>query len=154
MSTKLAEHERELAEATARLEHIIARRKALVAEEDELASVVNGWKAIVASERREHSGGSTPTALSVKVSDSFQLNDEDEEENENKTQFVRDRIQERAALGTKADDLKKAAKAAGMKHPPSWPYGPLQRLKKKGEIIKRKGKYYPNAKQAGLALAG
>jgi hypothetical protein len=47
-------------------------------------------------------------------------------------------------------DLKAAAKIAGFEHPVGWPYGPLLRLKKKGEAVKRKGRFYP--KDANLAL--
>jgi hypothetical protein len=81
------------------------------------------------------------------------LSDE-EEETENKTQFVRDQIHANVAKGMTPADLKKAAKAVGMAHPSSWPYGPLQRLKKSKEIVKRKGRFYPGPGKDGLSLVG
>jgi hypothetical protein len=172
MSIKLAEYERELAEVTAKVESIAAQIKMLSQEQFELSNVKNGWEAIIARERRQIDGarqldGKLPFAeadmpeasegaVAVQVADSMQLGDE-EEEGENKTQFVRDLIAKRAALGTTPDDLKKAAKAVGMKHPQSWPYGPLQRLKKRGDVIKRKGKFYPKegtVEKSNLALVG
>ncbi|MEK7994595.1 MAG: hypothetical protein AAB403_12395 [Planctomycetota bacterium] len=151
MVTKIAEYEHELQEVRRRRREVTAQLKTLTQEDQELTNVEHGWEAIVAMERKR-TGESAPAptantpdigALSVQVAGSLQTQDGDEEEGENKTQFVRDQIRANAATGMMPKDLKKAAAAAGMKHPASWPYGPLQRLKKSGEVIKRKGRFYP-----------
>ena len=152
MGTKQAEHERELEEVRRRHEGVAAQLKFLSLEEQELATVMRGWEAIVAMDRKQSGNhgalvqASSPVPMSRSVADSLSLRDEAEEGGENKTQFVRDQIRIGATTGTTPADLKRAATAAGMKYPASWPYGSIQRLKKKGEIIKRKGRFYPNPK--------
>lgn len=167
--TKLEEHELELSRVTSRLDDIQARIKNLRSEEADLVAGKQAWEAIVAMERKQLVGSGSEQVASVAeppvVPDKKEDTDEDmrdydygEEDGENKTQFVRDLMQRNAAFGVTANDLKAAAAAAGMKHPPSWPYGPIQRLKKKGEIVKRRGRFYPankvNSARPNLSLAG
>jgi len=168
MAIPIGEAERERREANEELEGARAQVAVLSVRINELMNVVNGWDAIIAAKRKRGAGGEDtvsapntgaldPPVAPLLVESRINLGNE-EEEGENKTQFVRDHINAHADTGATPDDLKKAAKAAGMKHPPSWPYGPLQRLKKKGEVIKRRGKFYPaksttNA-QSNLALVG
>jgi hypothetical protein len=162
MSITLADAERELGEAKAELDKTQAQIISLNTRASELVGVVNGWTAIIAAKRKGNKG--TPEA---EKPDAFagivaslppvpvnEVDDDDSEEGENKTQFVRDQIRANAAAGMSPADLKKAAKAVGMAHPPSWPYGPLQRLKKGKEIVKRKGRFYPGPGKGELALMG
>jgi len=150
--SKLAEYERELERARTRHAEVGNQIKQLSQEDGELAAVVRGWEAIVARERKENGQPPVQPQNGDEHREAVELPDltskidgfnDEEESGENKTQFVRDQIKANAAFGMTPNDLKKAAKAAGMEHPPSWPYGPIQRLKKKGEIIKRRGKFYP-----------
>ena len=167
--TKLEEHEAELRDVTARLEEVQARIKNLRREEEDLVAGKQAWEAIVAMERKRMPGSPEISVIAQEPLESttqgtdddemrdFDYDDAEEEEGENKTQFVRDFIQKNAAFGMTANDLKAAAANAGMKHPPSWPYGPIQRLKKKGEIVKRRGRFYPAkgpASRVNLALVG
>jgi hypothetical protein len=163
--SKVSEYQAALAEARTRLERISAKKAALAVEEGDLARAVQGWEAIISLERKtagqeseaDHTAAATPTQSTQETDGEKELalallGLDEEEDGENKTQFVRDVIRKRSNVGTTPADLKKEAKAVGLKHPPSWPYGPIQRLKKKGEIAKRRGKFYPTA--TGLALAG
>jgi len=161
MPITIAEYERELAESKAELQDVQDQMQALAAREAELTKVVQGWQAIIASKRKQSGDYSAPQAPSAELdapAETFQLIEDQEEEGENKTQFVREYVLRCSSAGTTPEELKRAAKAAGMTHPPSWPYGPLQRLKKKGEIVKRRGRFYPNTQSntgnQSLALVG
>jgi hypothetical protein len=167
---KIEEHERELKEVTSRLEDVQGRIAVLRQEEEGLVAGKRAWEAIVAMEKKQYPMTTVEPSVVVTAMDSASQSghggetddisnyDDVEEEGENKTQFVRDFMQKNATYGVTANDLKAAAAAAGMQHPPSWPYGPFQRLKKKGEIVKRRGRFYPASKTAGgarnLALVG
>jgi len=145
---KLQEYERELEEARRRHAEITAKLKSMAQEEQEIVAVVRGWEAIVAQKRKQagdQDAGPAAFEPLPDVSDSRQVGEDEEDSGENKTQFVRDQILAHAATGMKPADLKKAADNVGMEYPQSWPYGPLQRLKKKGEIVKRRGRFYPVA---------
>jgi len=168
--TKIEEHESELKMVTAKLEDVQAKIKALTQEEEVLVAGKRAWEAIVGMERKQLAGSeyvftapvassAAPAKVAVQdyVEDFREYPDDLEEEGENKTQFVRDFMQKNIAYGVTANDLKAAAAKAGMKHAPSWPYGPIQRLKKKGEIVKRRGRFYPaptntQASRQNLAL--
>ena len=161
--SKISEYQAALAEARTKLERVTAKKAELVQEEQDLTRAVQGWEAIISLERKQIGDNVAPAnnarpelepiPIKVEAPDSFG-GGEEEEEGENKTQFVRDFIRKRSNIGTTATDLKNEAKAVGMKHPPSWPYGPIQRLKKKGEIAKRRGKFYPTATGLSLATTG
>jgi hypothetical protein len=162
MTTKLSEYERELADAKAKLQSAQLQVAAMTREAEELKQVVLGWESIIARERKQHGGGeftvqnvvATAHLPAVDLSKDSPF-DEDEDEGPNKTQFIRDRIRANGTNGTTTNDLKQAARAAGLEHAPSWPYGPLARLRKNGQVVRRKGKYYPGGgAQTGLALAG
>lgn len=164
MSPKLAEYEKELEESKRKLEAVNAKLRELEQEAGELTSVVRGWEAIVARERKDSGQAyfpevpvppksEIPEDRSIPPGAADRFHDVDEEEGGNKTQFVRDHIQNNSAYGVTANDLKRAAAAIGMVHPPSWPYGPIQRLKKKGEIVKRRGKFYPAVVTTPRALS-
>lgn len=162
MTSKLADYEHELATAKGRLDQIAIDVGALLQEQSELTNVVRGWEAIIARERKPIGATFPPPNASQQISansneTSSPQSDDSDEDGENKTQFVRDQVMAHATKGMTPADLKAAANTIGMKYPPSWPYGPIQRLKKKGEIIKRKGRFYPKGAanaQSGLALAG
>ncbi len=156
---KLAEYERELADARRKLEEISVRVKSMMQEEQELNNVVRGWEAIVGMERKQRGevGPLFDSTVSSTSENPQRGTEEDKEDSENKTQFVREYIRANHSVGVTPRDLKKAAANASLKHPPSWPYGPLQRLKKNGEIIKRRGKFYQGRSGDGplsMALAG
>jgi hypothetical protein len=156
MAMRLSDCEEELAAVKARLKVLETQLMALGTERNELQNVAQGWEAIVAQKRKQ-AGDVQPDTPGPSVAqppideddpskamDSMTFSEEDEEEEGlNKTQFVRDEILKNAQRGTTAADLKHAAVIVKLKHPPSWPYGPLQRLKKGGEIVKRKGRFYP-----------
>lgn len=161
----LSEYEQALERARAKLEAIRSQIASLGQEEQELVPVVRGWEAIIAMERKQAGQGGAPAESSPSPDMSASeeelpggdLGDEEADGGKNKTQFVRDFIKAHASEGTQPGDLRRAADRVGMKYPASWPYGPLQRLKKKGEIIKRRGKFYPNppeGQQPPLALVG
>lgn len=143
-----------------RLQAILSQRKSLDAEEMQVRSVINGCEAIIFMQQQQSTRitltPTQPTALPSIPEVAGVINDGDADEaGENKTQFVRDQILASGTNGITSADLKMAAKRVGMKHPPSWPYGPLQRLKKTGEIMKRKGRFYPKGvAQPNLSLAG
>lgn len=154
--SKLAEYEQELERARTRHAEVVSQIKILQQENAELGGVVMGWEAIVARERKENGQPGSPPPSPQSAGDEEDFEDfhdstdtpnvaegDEEEEGTNMTQFVRDFIKQRGGIGTSPDDLKQAAKANGLTHPASWPYGPIQRLKKKGDIVKRRGKFYP-----------
>jgi hypothetical protein len=160
MAMRLIDCEEELAAVRERLKDLEAQLFALGTERNELQAVAQGWEAIVTQKRKL--AGQSPLAIAHVESpqdhtglqeheEGFGLNSELEEEGINKTQFVRDEILRNGSKGTSAAELKKAAISAGLEHPPSWPYGPLQRLKKAGEIVKRKGRFYPVAAERSAA---
>lgn len=160
----LADAEIELERAKGRQESLTAQLQALQADCNEGMGLVSSWQTIVNALRKGNLSAAAAdthaaTALPAAVADSASEvwigePDDEEEEGENKTQFVRDQIKANSVMGVDPKWLKKAAAAAGLAHPPSWPYGPLQRLKKKGEIIKRKGRFYPAPTGEGIALVG
>ena len=124
--SKLAEYEHELERARARHAEVGNQIRQLSQEDGELAAVVKGWEAIVARERKEN--GQPPVQPQIgderqgvaelpDLTSKLDEFDDEEELGENKTQFVRDQIKANAAVGMTPNDLKKAAKAAGMDHP-------------------------------------
>ena len=153
MAGKLAEYEHEHSEARKTLEDLSQRVKTMQQEEQELITVVRGWEAIVAMERKRSGEVGPLFETPVNVAAKEDGEEEGDEEGSNKTEFVRKTIFA-ARAGISPRDLKTAAKQAGLKHPPSWPYGPLQRLKKSGEIVKRKGRYYSSGRAVNLSLVG
>lgn len=172
MPINVTDAERELEQARAALEKVQSDLQILIARQTELNALVSSWQTIVTAKRREIGDGTmlipTPhSSAEVRAADpdpaSFLNVDaanglgfsEDEEEAGNKTQFVRDQVQSHASTGISVADLKKAAANVGLSHPASWPYGSLNRLKKRGEVIKRRGRFYPsNGSRDGIALAG
>jgi hypothetical protein len=157
MPISVSDAEREQLEAKGELERTQATIRSLSQREAELVQVVNGWNAIIAAKRSQSGQSEIPHApvttlppllLPVNGSPTAPVadNHEAETEGENRTQFVRDYI--RNHPGATPEDLKRAASAANMRHAPSWPYGPLARLKTKGEIVKRRGRFYPNEQSA------
>ena len=147
MSLRVEDFECELAEAQAELDRVRTEVDDLAKREQELRAVVAGWHSIIAARKRSGcltAGHPASTEIQVEVGDSLQFSDVVEiEDGVNKTKFVRDQILASANRGMSVEDLRSAAKAADMLHPPTWPYGVLSRLKKKGQIYKRRGKYYP-----------
>lgn len=145
MPVTVGDAERELAEAKVELEKVQNQIQRLAAREGELSKVVNGWQAIIAAKRKQ-SGDTAPASgpgnggIQIAVADTILL---ESDPGENKTQFVRSQIRANATSGVSVAELKRAAASIGMEHPPSWPYGPLARLKSNGEIAKRRGRFYP-----------
>ena len=164
MASKVAEYRLALESAKMKLEAVASRIKDLEQTHAVLARAVSGWEAILAlEESSEQEVRSMNLSLPLQVASlqddspivsTLPPDKEVEADGENKTQFVRDKIAARGSLGTTAKDLIRLAEEARMKHPPSWPYGPIQRLKKKGEIVKRRGRFYPKEASTSLALVG
>jgi hypothetical protein len=156
MSLKLADCEEELRTAKERMKEITAALNALGSERMELDGVIQGWEAILANKRKANGEQAPPpaadTSTVITEADLDYRDPLEEEAGENKTQFVRDQIKAHGAKGITPADLKAAADAAGIVRPVGWPYGPIQRLKKKGEIVKRRGRLYP--KDTNLAMVG
>jgi small-conductance mechanosensitive channel len=160
MAIPVAEFLRELDEAKAELDAVQSQMQSLTARETELAKVVQGWQAIIAAKRKQNGEPTNQVRdLEVNVADGLGIEDSASvsEEADNKTQFVRERICANASSGVTVADLKTAATQVGMSHAPSWPYGALNRLKKKGEVVKRRGRFYPteallNSKRNGSLM--
>jgi hypothetical protein len=153
---QLTDYQRQLEAVSRRLHQVTNELDKLLVEQGELQRLKYAWETIINQERKQSGEDVTHEVLIVQPVSRPPVQTEEEGEGLNKTQFVMDKIKERAAIGTTPEDLKTAARVIGMKHAPSWPYGPLQRLKKRDLITKRRGKFYPKeaTEQSNLALVG
>jgi sugar-specific transcriptional regulator TrmB len=73
----------------------------------------------------------------------------------NKARFMRELIVGSRATGTTPSTIMEALKNKGAECPPTYVYSALSRMKKKGLVVVRRGKYFPsNALSASNGAAG
>jgi hypothetical protein len=128
-----------------------ARKRAMQAkvEEETLSNDLAAYQRILDAEsRRNGLTGSIPVTMSQPTTTAT-LDAREIEGDFNKAQLMRELIVENRATGSTPSSIMEALTRKGAECPPTYVYSALSRMKAKGLIEKRRGKYFPSESLLG-----